>query len=414
MKIGSRNFDIAAALLILFSFFTRYMKFARPIISEVILILLALSIFISVINKNGLIRISQEAKPFIVAMLLLMLILFVKGQFFSNYNQNFWHYYTFYLISFALMIRKWNDEDVVLFVKAFRVLSIISVLSLLASIIKPNLISGTFGFLYSPTRIYALDKEMRLGMYSGFLAEKAHAAHMLVMALGIELAAIVNRKWREINYKHFVLVLVYLLAIMATSKRTLFLTAIILVAIAFLLSDYKNKAVRIVPTVVIFVSAVLIIMYAVPAVNITVTRLLESNDDISNMNGRSEFWEVAFQMFRENPLMGTGLGSYSEYQNVNSTIFSYEAHNSYIQILGETGIIGASLLIGLLIAALNKSVLAFLKYRNPMSALIMYWQIASALYALTGNVLHSNSQMILWFMAISWLIQGRYSDEFII
>lgn len=65
-------------------------------------------------------------------------------------------------------------------------------------------------------------------------------------------------------------------------------------------------------------------------------------DDISN--GRLHFWSVAIKIFLDNPILGAGLDAFGVAFTKHDTwhgIFRVEqAHNEYLQILAETGIVG--------------------------------------------------------------------------
>lgn len=61
-------------------------------------------------------------------------------------------------------------------------------------------------------------------------------------------------------------------------------------------------------------------------------------------NGRLEFWENSLEMIRDNPIIGTGLGTYgvayTPYDEWNGTLRVGHAHNDYLEILSDGGIIG--------------------------------------------------------------------------
>lgn len=70
-------------------------------------------------------------------------------------------------------------------------------------------------------------------------------------------------------------------------------------------------------------------------------------------SGRYDYWRVAFDSFKEEPLIGIGAGNF---QNAY-TIHRHEpkqsryAHNIWVRVLGETGIVGLALLVGALVVA---------------------------------------------------------------
>lgn len=64
--------------------------------------------------------------------------------------------------------------------------------------------------------------------------------------------------------------------------------------------------------------------------------------DVSN--GRTHFWQTALQIFINNPIIGTGLDSfgmsYTKFDSWNGTMRVEQAHNDYLQILSDAGILG--------------------------------------------------------------------------
>jgi len=69
---------------------------------------------------------------------------------------------------------------------------------------------------------------------------------------------------------------------------------------------------------------------------------LQNPDDVSN--GRTHFWEIALKNFLHNPILGSGLDSYgtifSKYDTWSGMYRVEYAHNDYLQILSDAGIIG--------------------------------------------------------------------------
>lgn len=70
--------------------------------------------------------------------------------------------------------------------------------------------------------------------------------------------------------------------------------------------------------------------------------LANPQNDITS--GRTHFWNVALQIFKDHPIIGAGLGSfgtaYPNYDTWNGTFRVENAHNDYLQILADAGILG--------------------------------------------------------------------------
>ena len=67
-----------------------------------------------------------------------------------------------------------------------------------------------------------------------------------------------------------------------------------------------------------------------------------SADDVSS--GRTHFWSVALKIFFDYPILGAGLDAFgtafSRYDSWNGTFRVEHAHNDYLQILADAGILG--------------------------------------------------------------------------
>jgi tetratricopeptide (TPR) repeat protein len=81
---------------------------------------------------------------------------------------------------------------------------------------------------------------------------------------------------------------------------------------------------------------------------------------------RPELWEVAWDEYRDNPILGGGPGTYEQYWNHHRPIphIVRDAHNVYLETLAELGVVGLVLLLIVLGAPL---VAAFGARREPLA-----------------------------------------------
>ena len=82
-------------------------------------------------------------------------------------------------------------------------------------------------------------------------------------------------------------------------------------------------------------------------------------------NGRVELWEAAWKQFRENPLIGSGAGTYERFwlEHRHAALKVRDAHSLYLETLAELGIVGLTLL---LIALLVPVYAAFKARHRPL------------------------------------------------
>ena len=79
----------------------------------------------------------------------------------------------------------------------------------------------------------------------------------------------------------------------------------------------------------------------------SLTRFIDSVNTDDPTTGRSHFWSVTLDIIRAHPWLGTGLGAfgviYTHYDNRNGLFRLEQAHNDYLQVFSDGGVIGAAL-----------------------------------------------------------------------
>jgi O-antigen ligase len=89
---------------------------------------------------------------------------------------------------------------------------------------------------------------------------------------------------------------------------------------------------------------------------------------------RGEIWENTWTMIRNNPLIGAGLGAYETaypiYARENGTHgITADAHNDYLQILADAGVLGAVIVLWFL-AAVFRAIARGVRSTDPLAAAI--------------------------------------------
>ncbi len=86
----------------------------------------------------------------------------------------------------------------------------------------------------------------------------------------------------------------------------------------------------------------------------SLNRLLGTASMEDPTTGRAHFWSVTLNIIRDNPLIGTGLGAfsvaYTRYDTRSGFLRLEQAHNDYLQVLSDAGIVGAALGLFFIIA----------------------------------------------------------------
>lgn len=130
---------------------------------------------------------------------------------------------------------------------------------------------------------------------------------------------------------------------------------------------------------------------------------------------RYALWQAAFRMLTEKPITGVGIGEYRflvPYYSMDLPFIrgrSIWAHNTYIQILVETGVVGFILFMGMFLG----SWINFLKARFPreheFAPLVKYWFIVFSVMLLGGLTKSDHADKLTWMvMGISIFFDAKH------
>ena len=160
----------------------------------------------------------------------------------------------------------------------------------------------------------------------------------------------------------------------------------------------------------------------VPPLQLIINRFLELGKDTSTTN-RIKMWKLALEMFARHPLIGNGWESfkYEYYVNLSArtgSMYDYlDAHNVYLQLLAETGILGLSLFLTC-IGTTFLTTYSVIKARDRISsqfdrAAVLYsfmYQVYFILYCATGNCLYDIT--FIHYTVAAGLMFGVYLRAF--
>jgi O-antigen ligase len=134
--------------------------------------------------------------------------------------------------------------------------------------------------------------------------------------------------------------------------------------------------------------------------------------------GRTHFWSVTLDVIRHHPLIGAGLGAYSlaytHYDTSNGLYRVEQAHNDYLQVLADAGIIGAALGLFFLAALFQ---MGFARresedeFRRGVAIGALTGCFAVLIHSLFDFTLHTTSNALLFLMmAALATLNGRVEN----
>lgn len=148
------------------------------------------------------------------------------------------------------------------------------------------------------------------------------------------------------------------------------------------------------------------------------TRIVGSVNTDDPTTGRAHFWGVTVDIIRTHPWIGTGLGAYgvvyTGYDSRNGMYRLEQAHNDYLQILSDGGIVGA--MIGLFFVV-NLFRMGFNRrdsrddFRRGVATGAMAGCFAVLVHSFFDFTLHTPSNALLFLvLAALATMNGRVED----
>jgi O-antigen ligase len=135
--------------------------------------------------------------------------------------------------------------------------------------------------------------------------------------------------------------------------------------------------------------------------------------------GRVEFWRATAHIIRDHPLTGVGLGAfgvaYSGYDQTNGRVYRLEqAHNDYLQIVSDAGVVGAALalaFVALLFRAGFRRMASRDAQRRGVALGALTGCFAVLVHSFFDFTLHTTSNALLFLMLAALATLGSRVEQ---
>ena len=289
-----------------------------------------------------------------------------------------------------------------------------------------------FGFIFaffailqgvlSPTKIYGIYERQFAQPYGSFVNRHNFAAYMemtVALPLGLLLTGSIKR-----------------------DQRLLYLTAIVLMAVALFLSGSRGGFVALVAELILLVmltapirgaKSIVVRVALAGAILIAVivgtifvggesslTRIAETASSKDVTTNRTHIWEVTVDVIKDNLPFGAGLGAfgvaYTPTDNLSGLERAEQAHNDYLQTLSDAGVVGG--LIGIaflffLIRTVVRNVRRQNDFRRAVAIGATAGIFAVLVHSIFDFVLHTTAIAVLFLVLLALLVTAgfQYPDD---
>ncbi|MBR4791748.1 MAG: O-antigen ligase family protein [Treponema sp.] len=295
-----------------------------------------------------------------------------------------------------------------LFFKSIFIFSFVFMIAAVLQVFIPVLLDNINTVLYPKTTVATMRRLTTNGYYTGLSSYITYQCHNILPVIGLSFATILFKEMkRKETFLWFCICGLSMFSMIITNKR-MPLAAMVLSLIICVLISIKNKKVRnraIIIGIIMFAAFIVMILFT-PYGEKVLERILESKG-VGN-EARGYLWSSAVKLWFRRPILGNGYNSFSEFSELS-------VHNSYLQVLCESGIIGFTLFLGIYYIPLFKTISVFNKINTNKYAVTlkiilfstMFYQLFCVIHSFTESVFHGNSL----FLPLSILSAVPYSIE---
>jgi O-antigen ligase len=426
VMINLKSFSIICFALYMLTASLYVAIFNSAFIQMLILVFVLSILLINEINKD---------KPFILLHTDILFILSIFASLFSlrRSTLNTGEIAGPVIFSLGIIISFFIRGDIRNYISLFYLLlwsGIFYSLSVILSYLYPDIYCAIFFPLLRSNITEKIVRLMQRGYYTGFTSDVSYTAGYIVNGLGIICCSwmIGHIPKRKLNV---FLLSIMLLGLLLTQKRAhllFFILSLIFVYIQYSRSNYE-RIIKVLKVLLISVLGIAILILIIQQTSIgrrvfariirTIQIFISGGDITSN---RIPLYKHALNLFSKNPILGIGWGNYKKTVVGNVTVNTeMKAHNIYLQLLSETGLLGSILILlpffitffytirATHIVSMGRDIFSHKWIFTVLYSL--YIQTFFLLYGLTGNPLYDPSFLIMYFIAIGLVYSFRSSGN---
>lgn len=273
-------------------------------------------------------------------------------------------------------------------------------ITVVAESLFPQLFAASIRNLFLPHIQNALSILAKGGYRSGITIQPAYAGVYIAIAIGIVFSRIKKNSAIGLG----IVFLFLLFSELQTAKRMLFAASLISCLVVYLVAAKNpNKKVLAVIKIILLLCAAYAVLETLSRTmvnDLAIARTFNAiNDVLSGKNilsQRNDLWSLSLTLFKEHPIFGAGWGGVAALTSSwTTTADSLSSHNSYIQLLAETGLVGTVLYLYPFTTTYFKTIKNMVVLRNRSDdstddrysncKLAVYMQTFFFIYAMTEN-----------------------------
>ncbi|HEY8411165.1 MAG TPA: O-antigen ligase family protein [Pyrinomonadaceae bacterium] len=150
----------------------------------------------------------------------------------------------------------------------------------------------------------------------------------------------------------------------------------------------------------------------------SLSRFIDTVNTDDPTTGRAHFWSVTLDMIKANPVVGTGLGAYgviyTRYDTRNGLYRLEQAHNDYLQVFSDAGVVGGVLALAFVVMLFYRGFQRAKSrddFRRGVALAALGGCFAVLVHSFFDFTLHTTSNALLFLvLAAMATMNGRVED----
>lgn len=230
------------------------------------------------------------------------------------------------------------------------------------------------------------------GFIVGFSFQTAITGFYLTILTCIIFIEILYKKY---NFLNTVILISAIIFLFLTGKRIFILLTVL--NLMFIYIFYKRVNILKLIVLLVLLTVLILIFSKYTIIGQRLVMRFYSQDPT---RGRIRIYTFLFKLYKSHPIIGTGLSS-----TLSLLPYAYNAHNIYLQILTETGLVGFIILIGYFFNNLYKLFKVskyFLKIKKNINicAICFSIQFIFLIWGFTGNPLYDIYPFVVYMISV--------------
>jgi O-antigen ligase len=208
-----------------------------------------------------------------------------------------------------------------------------------------------------------------------YAAEGANENELgITLAISLAMAGYLMARNKAPRFLWFAYVPVCLLSLLLTGSRGSFIAVLIAVLVFPLTMGSYSSAEKKIGGIALILATAIGLAF-VPRTTWERIGTIGSEISQGTLTKRTDIWRAGMDVYRDHPFLGVGAGAYgpSVYKQLD---IDYVAHNSYLSVLVELGVVGFILFLTLLAALMRSAFLMPGNAKRTWIVLLLTWGVA--------------------------------------